>query len=397
MRRTAVFAILVALFLLPSTLTAAERPTRAVRPAEEAAGIEESGVQRNAVGSRQSRATQGKEVQDASGNKTPARAAAAARPDDVRLPEDAGFDLLSLDPLDFLALDNIKPLYTSPRLLDEGVWSCTNSPRDPQGRPLTYQTFYRPSVEFPNAVVFMMVVDMSKVFMKYYVGSGEPGAAQAFNDVEPALRSRLLAITNAMWMQRHSKDAGSIFRSKTVYPMSDGLATLIVYKDGTVDVREWGRDIRKDRVEDARQLLHLIVKDGTVVNSVVQNGKVKDAEIGLGFLLGGGGRDQDGKHFWYVAHRSGFGIRKDGNMVFAVGHHISTKDLAKALALAGCVRAIHADANPDNVLGNLYFADKEGRLVRKAKLSPEQKDDTLNRYVDRNYTSDFFAFYRKFN
>ena len=308
------------------------------------------------------------------------------------VPEVAGFDLLSIDPLDLVSLENIKPLYTAPRLAEEGVWSCTNSPRDVKGRPITYQTYYRPSVEFPNAIVFMMVVDMRKVFMKYYVGSGEPGAAQAFNDVEPPLRSRLIAITNAMWMQRHCKNAGSIFRGKEVYPMTDGLATLIVYKDGVVDVREWGPDVRAEQVEDARQLLHLIVKDGAVVNSVVQNGKLRDAEIGLGFLLGGGGRDQDGKHAWFVADRSGFGVRNDGNLVFAVGHHISTKDLAKALVLAGCERAMHADANPANIVGNLYIKDSYGNLVRKAMLSPDQNKQSIRRYED-GYSKDFFGFF----
>lgn len=307
------------------------------------------------------------------------------------MPEDNGFDLLSIDPLDLVTIEDIKPLYTSPRLAEEGVWSCTNSPKDAQGLPLTYQTFYRPSVEFPNAVVFMMVVDLRKVFIKYYVGSGEPGAQQAFNDVEPALRSRLIAITNAMWMQRHCK-AGSIFRGKEVYPMVDGYATLIVYKDGSVDIREWGPDIRRDRVEDARQLLHLIVNEGAVVNKIVQDGKVKDAEIGLGFLLGGGARDQDGKHAWFVADRSGFGVRKDGNLVFAVGHHISTKDLAKALVLAGCERAMHADANPSNIVGNLYIRDTYGNLLRKAMLSPDQSKQSIKRYED-GYSKDFFGFF----
>ncbi|MGB9618685.1 MAG: hypothetical protein ACPL7J_15300, partial [Desulfomonilaceae bacterium] len=80
---------------------------------------------------------------------------------------------------------------------------------------------------------------------------------------------------------------------------------------------------------------------------------------------------------------------------FAVGHHISTKDLAKALVLAGCQRAIHGDANPHNVVGNIYFPDGNGRFARKEKLSPDQKTYTLDRYVDRSYTSDFFAFFRR--
>lgn len=324
---------------------------------------------------------------------------ATSRPADtetVKLPARDEFDLLSRDPLDLLHLDNIKPLYTSPAIQGEGVWECSGSPRDRQGRPVVYKTFYRPSVDFPNAVVFMMVVDMSKTFMQYYVGSQEPAAPLAVSEVEPQMRSRILAVTNAMWMQRHSKGAGAIFRGKAVYPMTEGMATMIVYKDGSVDIREWSKDIPVQLVRDARQLRHLIVKDGQVVQSVLRKGRIEDSEIGLGFLLGGGGRDVDGKHFWYVAHRSAFGIRKDGNLVFAIGHHIGSKDLAKALVLAGAERGIHADANPDNIVGNLYIRDSYGNLVRKLKLSPEQSKYTLNRYED-GYSKDYFAFFLREN
>ncbi len=303
-------------------------------------------------------------------------------------------DLLARDPLDLLSLDNIKPLYTSPTLPGEGVWESAGSPRDSKGRPVVYRTFYRPSVDFPNAIVYMMIIDMNKTFLQYYVGSQEPGAAKAFSEVEPTLTPRVLAITNAMWQQRHSQGAGAIFRGKVIYPMVDGMATLISYKDGSVDIQEWTSDIPQDLVRDARQLRHLIVKDGMVVQAITKNGKTEDSEIGLGFLLGGGGKDVDGKQHWFVAHRSAFGIRPDGNLVFAIGHHIGSKDLAKALVLAGCSRGIHADANPANIVGNLYLRDTYGSLVTKAKLSPEQSKYTLNRYED-GYTKDFFVFFMR--
>jgi hypothetical protein len=291
-----------------------------------------------------------------------------------------------------IQLENIKPLYTSPGMPGEGVWDSSNSPRAANGNPLIYKTFYRPSVEFPNAIVYMMVIDMSKSFMQYYVGSQEPAAAQASSEVEPDMRSRIMAVTNAMWMQRHSKGAGAIFRGRVMYPMVDGMATLVVYKDGSADIQEWGPDIPIHLVRDARQLRHLIVKNGMVVQSVYRNGKIEDSEIGLGFLLGGGGRNFDGKHFWFVAHRSAFGIRKDGNIVFAIGHHIGSKDLAKALVLAGCERGMHADANPHNIVANIYMRDVNGALVAKQRLSPEQSKYTLKRYDD-GYSKDYFAFF----
>lgn len=316
----------------------------------------------------------------------------AVDPETVALPDTGEFQLLSRDPLDMIKLDNIKPLYSSPVLAGEGVWECSGSPRDPAGRPIVYKTFYRPSVDFPNAIVYMMVIDMKKTFMQYYVGSQEPGASLASSEVESDMRGRIAVVTNAMWQQRHSKGAGAIFRGKELYPLQEGMATLVVYKDGSVDIRDWTKDIPLSEVRDARQLSHLIVRDGMVVREVLKKGRLEDSEIGLGFLLGGGGRDQDGKHFWYVAHRSAFGIRQDGNLVFAIGHHIGSKDLAKALVLAGCVRGIHADANPANIVGNLYIRDSFGNLVRKIRLSPEQSKYTLNRYED-SYSKDFFAFF----
>lgn len=325
---------------------------------------------------------------------TPSGASSQEEEESVRLPEFREFSLLSRDPLDRLDLESVKPLYTSPAIQGEGIWQSADTPRDSQGRPIIYTTVYRPSAEFPNAIVFMMVVDMSKTVMQYYVGSQEPAARLAVSEVEPTLRSRLVAITNAMWMQRHSKGAGAIFRGKVVYPMVDGMATLIVYTDGSVDIQEWGPDIPAHLVRDARQLRHLIVKNGMIVRNVLRKGRVEDSEIGLGFLLGGGGKNYEGEHFWYVAHRSAFGIRKDGNLVFVIGHHIGTKELAKALVLAGCERGIHADANPHNIVGNLYLRDASGNLMRTIGLSAEQTKYTLSRYDD-GYTKDFFAFFAK--
>ncbi len=322
------------------------------------------------------------------------------RPTDTRSPQsptaspaDTGVSTAVADEaLGQLQLDDIKPLYTSPAMQGEGLWTTSDCPTDSLGKPIVYKTFYRPSVDFPNAIVYMMVVDMSKAFMRYYVGKHEPGAPQASSKVESDLQARLLAVTNALWMQQHSRGAGAIFRGNVIYPMVNGMATLIIYNDGSVDIREWSSDIPLSLVSDARQLSHLIVKNGMVIKTIAKGNRSQDAEIGLGALLGEGGKDRDGRHFWFVGHRSAFGIRNDGNLIFAIGHHIGTKDLAKSLVLAGCERAVHADANPDNTVGILYIRDSLGKVVKKLKLSPEQPKYTLNRY-EQAYTKDFFAFF----
>lgn len=304
------------------------------------------------------------------------------------------------------ALKNIPPLYVTPVLPGEGIWRSDEMPSGPGGRPVIYKTSYRPSVEFPNAVVYMLFFDMKQLAMRLYIGSTEPGGSAGSASIEPNLRPDLLAVTNALWKQKHSGEAGAVNKGNVLKALVPGMATIVIYVDGSVDVMEWNDGIPMELVQDARQLRHLIVKDGKVVDSVIKGGKESDSEIGLGFLLseeqpqeqqqywwnGFGGSNSTSGPNWFIATRSAFGIRKDGNLVFAAGYHISTKDLAKALVLAGCERAIHGDANPHNVLANLYYREGDGS-EKRAKLSPEQRN-TLDRY-DRGYTSDFFGFFIK--
>ncbi len=314
------------------------------------------------------------------------------------------------DPYRTLALKNIPPLYVTPKLPGEGVWVSDDMPADGNGWPVMYRTSYRPSSEYPTAIVHMLLVDMKRVSMRLYIGSAEPRAPKGSSMIDQESKPLLLAITNALWKQKHSGGAGAIFRGEVLQEMAPGMASIVIYNDDSVDILEWNSGIPVSLVRDARQLRHLIVRNGKVVSTVIKAGEKADSEIGLGFLLSEepqppapywGGYyfgNQSAVNFsedWFIATRSAFGIRRDGNLVFAVGHHISTKDLAKALVLAGCDRAIHGDANPHNVLGNLYHVDETGRILRKFKLSPEQQNSTLNRYVDRSYTSDFFAFFKK--
>lgn len=317
----------------------------------------------------------------------------------------------SILPYRTLTLKNIPPLYMTPQLPGEGVWNSQGMPAGPDGQPIIYRNSYRPSVEYANAIVHMLLFDMKRLKMRLYIGSSEPWAGVAASSIEPDLKRQLVCVTNALWKQKHSGEGGAVFRGKVLKPLTPGVATIVTYNDDSVDILEWNDGIPMSMIRDARQLRHLIVKDGKVVDSVIKAGKKADSEIGLGFLLSENEQPSGEQYWWggygygsepatnygadwFIATRSAFGIRADGNMVFAIGHHISTKDLAKALVLAGCERGIHADSNPHNVVGNLYYTNPDGTIVKKTKLSPDQKNYTLDRY-DRSYTSDFFGIFLK--
>jgi len=311
-----------------------------------------------------------------------------------------------------ISLTNIPPLYTEPQMPGEGIWVKQKLSESDDSQPLLYKTFYRPSSEYPNAVVYMMLLNMKRISPKMYLGSAEPYWKDTCPRLEPADQSRLLAITNALWITKHAGRGGIILQGEILKPMEKGVATVIFYKNGSVDIAEWSDQIPVSEVQDARQLLHLIVKDGQIITSLVRRGALISAEIGIGSLLNEeqpivvvpasapGEKATSKMNFttgdlWFLATRSAFGIRPDGNLVFAVGHHIGTMDLAKALALAGCARGIHADANPGNCLGVVYSHDTTGKITDKIRLSPAQNKDTLDRYLKGASQKDFFAFFRR--
>ncbi|MBM3302720.1 MAG: hypothetical protein FJY85_22580, partial [Deltaproteobacteria bacterium] len=122
-----------------------------------------------------------------------------------------------LDPL-FPKPEPIAPLYASPTLEGEGVWTAQDLPVGSDGRPLIYRTVYRPSLEFPTSIAYMALLDMSRLKTRFFIGEGEPGIYQISYNPERENLSRIIAITNAMWMQQHARGAGAIFRGQVVYP-----------------------------------------------------------------------------------------------------------------------------------------------------------------------------------
>ncbi len=311
-----------------------------------------------------------------------------------------------------VAPTNIPPLYVEPQMPGEGIWVKQELSEGDNSYPLIYKTFYRPSSEYPNAIAYMMLLNMKRISPKMYLGSAEPYWKDSCPRLESADLSRLLAITNALWITKHAGRGGIILQGEVLKPMEKGVATIVFYKNGSADILDWSDQVPVSEVQDARQLLHLIVKDGQVLTSVVRRGVLLSAEIGLGSLLNEeqpitmvpaaapGEKPTSKMNFtsgdlWFLATRSAFGIRPDGNLVFAVGHHISTVDLAKSLALAGCVRGIHGDANPGNCLGVIYPRDTAGKISDKVRLSPAQSKSTVDRYLKGVAQKDFFAFFRR--
>ena len=112
---------------------------------------------------------------------------------------------------------------------------------------------------------------------------------------------------------------------RNTVPLRNGAASMVLYKDGHVDVVRWKGVTPGPEVAAVRQNLGLLVDHGVItpdVNSTTTS--TWGATVG------------NATYVW----RSAVGIRKDGSLVFVVGASMSVKTLANIVHDAGAVRAL---------------------------------------------------------
>src|SRR5260370_18314022 len=114
--------------------------------------------------------------------------------------------------------------------------------------------------------------------------------------------------------------------------MQDGQGTLVGYTEGPVRLIDWHyRSTAPASVAFARQNLPLIVDEGKP-NPNLENSEW-GATVGNAVLV------------W----RSGIGVDRHGNLIYAAGEEQSAESLARALIHGGAVRAMERDINSSSV------------------------------------------------
>jgi hypothetical protein len=156
--------------------------------------------------------------------------------------------------------------------------------------------------------------------------------------------------------------------------LSSGLGTLVAYENGRVDVTAWhGAPNPGTGVVFARQNLPLIV-DHRRPNPNLNDGPQWGATLGNAIRV------------W----RSGVGIDRHGNVIYAAANDQTVRTLAAILIHVGAVRAIELDINAEWPTF-ITYAHKSGLLPGKLVPNGQQPG---NRYLvpdDR----DFFAVYSR--
>jgi len=226
----------------------------------------------------------------------------------------------------------IKPVFATP-LPGEGVWRRTGPSVD--GKPPVLVTTYRTSREYPYIVAYVLWIDHSRTDLAYYPGRYEPPSAV---DRGPMMvpvdqRHRLLATFNGGFTHVDTNN-GSAVNGHTNEPLIDGNATLVGYRDGTVNIVRWtGGPTAPPDVAWARQSLNPILWDGKLNPELNTNPN----SVQWGYTLGGA----------TFTPRTAVGVDAHGNVMFVVVSEATVISLAQVLQHIGAVRGMEFDINPE--------------------------------------------------
>ena len=265
----------------------------------------------------------------------------------------------------------IAPVFPHP-LPGEGVWNWTGELV--RGKAPVLVTAFRTEVDYPRIVAYVAWFDHTRTSIAYYPGRYEPPNAPVRGpmSVPSDQRWRLLATFNSGFIYRDGNNGSSI-DGREYEPLKPGLATLIAYRDGRVDVKTWtGGPVAGAQIAFARQSLPLIIDRGRL------NPALNDSTQ-WGYTLGNAVR------VW----RTGAGIDRHGNLIYAAADYQTVTTLARILQRAGAVRAMQLDINPE--WPTLITYTHRGGLD-PTKIVPNYQQPATRYLVPDD--RDFFAVYR---
>ena len=266
----------------------------------------------------------------------------------------------------------IRPVFARP-LAGEGVWRPSGPPVG--GSPPILVTTFRTERDYPRIVAYVAWFDHTRTALAYYPGRYEPPSATLRGPMEVpwGQRWRLLATFNSGFIYGDGLN-GDALDGHVNEPLRDGLATLVAYRNGAVNIVGWrGGPHPGPAIAFARQSLPLIIDHGRLSPALNDSSQ-------WGFTLGNAVR------VW----RTGVGIDRRGNLIYAAADYQTVISLAEILKRAGAVRAMELDINPEWPT-LITYRHRHGLLPTRVVPNYQQP---ATRYLvpdDR----DFFAVYRR--
>ncbi len=234
----------------------------------------------------------------------------------------------------------------------EGLWQPVGS--RVAGLPAMYVARVRADNVHTSYYASVLWIDTSLTKAMFIPGFEEPGGPNPFNGALPKeLWPIVLANFNGAFRLEDSM-GGYYYGGEMVKPLVDGKASTVVYKDGSIKVGKWGRDLQmSDDIQAVRQNLNLIVDKGvSKVSSETDN------------VIWGATTDKES-----LAWRAAIGQLADGSIIYIGSPFLSADGLANTLVGAGAQEAMVLDMNTWWTAG-FYFRHKKDGTPLCRKLDP---------------------------
>ncbi len=277
---------------------------------------------------------------------------------------------------------NLKPLSFNNQLSPlpyEGIWQVIPETLFPK-QTVMVKTFIRPDPTRTYAIVSLVKMNMKELGIGVQAGTYYPGGAKGI--FGPGVVPKTIQKTNSLvavfngGFQEKDGHYGMIVGHKTYVPLRYGLATLVISSDGSANMINYQGQLFNKNVIGIRQNGVFLVKNGQVT-PFTENG----ADTW-------GRTTTNSMYTW----RSGIGITRNGNLIYAVGNALIPQTLAKALQKAGAINAMQLDINPYWVRYILYDPIGNGNY----SYYPLLKDMYNGGYAYlHGYNKDFFYVYKK--
>jgi len=278
---------------------------------------------------------------------------------------------------------NLSPLVVNHSLLpisSEGIWTVIPHKLFPEEEVLV-RTFIRPDPQRPYAIVSLVKMDMKKLGIGLVGGTYYPGGSRHVYGTGkiPLETQKANVLVGAFNGGFQEKDGayGMLLDQKAYVPLRLSMPALVITATGSAQfIMYHGQPLDPTSI-GVRQNGPFLVENGKITSYVEAGTDTWGRTI------------TNSTYTW----RSGLGITKVGNLIYAVGNSLVPSTLAKSLLDAGAVNAIQLDINPPWVRFIVYTPMGNGQYTSTPLLTNMLENGGYS-YL-HGYNKDFFYIYKK--
>lgn len=203
-------------------------------------------------------------------------------------------------------------------------------------------------------IIDLAIIDRDQVDLHLVCGTRDP--AVGTGKIPKEHRSKAVMAFSGGFQYQHDF-CSIVVNGKCLRPMKKSAGTIVVYRDGRVEMGKWGRDYKKvtPGMLYARQGLLLI--DGKKFNaSVPYDIYAVDSQTRV--------------------FRSALGLTRGGKLVYAAGY-TSAKGLAEAMIKVRVIVAVHLDMNAGNATCGIISHTKDKITIERLSKRFKKPDAFL--------------------